>query len=477
MSKANYAWKPISIWQGEWQSTGLADVIKEFRQYMTAEAWDAFHQKSAREWSIETGQIEGAYDIEAGHTIQLIEHGLVASYINEQRNGLSTEQVHQILLDSKAALEGVFDFVKSERALSVSYIRELHQQIMSTVDTYDGYFINPETLKPVLTKLQLEKGKFKTDPNNPRRDDGSIHEYCPPHEVAAQMEEMIRLFHSPGVAGMPEEVQAAWLHHAFTQIHPFQDGNGRVARVLASLVLIKGGLPPFTVVRQMRGRYIQALESADRGNSFPLVQFFESCLYRITVKLWRELSVPSPKGVTPDSNLDELIRVAQEKIIHARGMLPLAWKDSASTMTQFMNLANTELNNVGSRLQAAMQAVDSSITTVVGNRKSESPKVCLAIAQGWGDEAIRQCDSIGETRTLRIHGANPAEIQICFDPLSSSRHGLWGAFAQVTRGEQITPLNPAFFSNFKQQGSTLHFQGWLTRVVNQAIYNWQAQLP
>lgn len=60
-------------------------------------------------------------------------------------------------------------------------------------------------------------------------------------------------------------IRAAFFHHAFSTIHPFQDGNGRVVRILASLILIKDGYFPFTVVRKDRKRYIQALEMADTG--------------------------------------------------------------------------------------------------------------------------------------------------------------------------------------------------------------------
>ena len=49
--------------------------------------------------------------------------------------------------------------------------------------------------------------------------------------------------------GVPVEVEAAWLHHRFTQIHPYQDGNGRVARALASLLFIKAGWFPVVVTR------------------------------------------------------------------------------------------------------------------------------------------------------------------------------------------------------------------------------------
>jgi Fic family protein len=67
------------------------------------------------------------------------------------------------------------------------------------------------------------------------------------------------------------DVQAAWLHHRFTQIHPFQDGNGRVARALTSLVLVQAGLFPLVVTRDDRIEYIDALEAADSGQLKPLV--------------------------------------------------------------------------------------------------------------------------------------------------------------------------------------------------------------
>ena len=55
---------------------------------------------------------------------------------------------------------------------------------------------------------------------------------------------------------VPPEIQAAWLHHRFTQIHPFQDGNGRVARTLASLIFIRQGLFPVVITQNDRQEYI-----------------------------------------------------------------------------------------------------------------------------------------------------------------------------------------------------------------------------
>jgi Fic family protein len=47
--------------------------------------------------------------------------------------------------------------------------------------------------------------------------------------VAAEMDKLVELHREHRAAGVAPEVESAWLHHRFTQIHPFQDGNGRVA--------------------------------------------------------------------------------------------------------------------------------------------------------------------------------------------------------------------------------------------------------
>lgn len=62
----------------------------------------------------------------------------------------------------------------------------------------------------------------------------------------------------------------AWAHHRFLWIHPFQDYNGRLARLLTNVILLKLELPPIEMhVETTRGRknYIDALERADHGDA------------------------------------------------------------------------------------------------------------------------------------------------------------------------------------------------------------------
>jgi Fic family protein len=64
-------------------------------------------------------------------------------------------------------------------------------------------------------------------------------------------------------AATPEVAFAA--HRRLVDIHPFNDGSGRTARLLMNLILIRGGYPPVAVGPQDRPRYAAALQQAQAG--------------------------------------------------------------------------------------------------------------------------------------------------------------------------------------------------------------------
>lgn len=224
-----------------------------------------FTEKLSREWAIETGVIENLYEIERGVTQTLIERGFQAELLSHGSTNKPRDYVIQLLSDQKDALDGVFDFVKNNRALSTSYIKELHAALLRSQDTTEGIDSQGRHVD-----VALLKGQWKTQPNYPVRD-GVTYTYCPPEHVESEMDRLVAIHADHVKSDVPCEVQAAWMHHRFTQIHPFQDGNGRVARAIASLVLVKDGLFPLVVTRDDKARYLDALEAADKGDLRPLV--------------------------------------------------------------------------------------------------------------------------------------------------------------------------------------------------------------
>ncbi|UZE92846.1 MAG: Fic family protein [Methanosarcinales archaeon] len=66
---------------------------------------------------------------------------------------------------------------------------------------------------------------------------------------------------------------AALLHHGIVAIHPFIDGNGRVARLVTNLYLVQHGYPPIVLRREDRKKYYKMLKRADLGDPKPFVNF------------------------------------------------------------------------------------------------------------------------------------------------------------------------------------------------------------
>lgn len=233
-------------------------------------AYKEFLKKLQREWAIETGIIERLYNWDRGVTEALIEQGVESSIISHQ-GGVpqgQAEHIKSMIDDHLSVVEGLFGYVKGEDPLSEYFIRGLQAQFTAHQDHTEAV-----TAAGDIISVALLKGEYKKLPNNPRRADGVMHSYCPPELTKEEMEALIEMYRGAESHFEPE-VRAAWLHHRFTQIHPFQDGNGRVARALASLVFLKDGLFPLVVRDSDREEYIGGLEAADDGDLRPLVNYF-----------------------------------------------------------------------------------------------------------------------------------------------------------------------------------------------------------
>ena len=222
-----------------------------------------FTQRLVRRLSVETGILERLYDVDRGTTEALVAHGFVENLVSHSSTDIAPSSLISILRDQEGAIQLVMDAVTGNRELTKGMIHELHSIITRHQD-----FTTAVDQFGVKHDIPLLKGQFKDQPNNPRRADGTMHEYCPPIHVDAEIEKMLGWL--TGYVNEDPIIVAAWLHHRFTQIHPYQDGNGRLARTLTALVLLRAGLLPLVVDRDLRVDYIEALEKADQNDLAPL---------------------------------------------------------------------------------------------------------------------------------------------------------------------------------------------------------------
>lgn len=269
-------WAPITDLSDSDRTAGsdelpaLASVWTDERERLGDDAsLVQFNERLAREWAIETGIIEHLYTLDRGTTQLLIEHGIDAALIAHDATDQPPELVAQMISDQHAAIEWLFDFVAARRTLTTSFVKELHALMTRHQRTATGVDQFGKTVE-----FELRHGEYKTWPNNPTRPDGVVHEYCPPLQVDAEMDRLISLHRQHVDEEVPPEIAAAWLHHRFAQIHPFQDGNGRIARSLASLVFLRSHWFPLVITRDERPQYIDCLEVADGGDLAPLVDLF-----------------------------------------------------------------------------------------------------------------------------------------------------------------------------------------------------------
>ena len=284
LQSTNVDFREIDSLQQQWLN------FRTDREELDPDAYKGFFERVYRRWAIETGIIEGIYDIDRGTTLTLVEKGLSADLIERGSTDRDPQDLIKVLRDHHESAEFVTESIRRQTPLSKLYIRELHQLLLRNQEFYIAYDRFGKQIE-----TPLDRGGFKTQPNNPTRPDGIIHEYCPYIQVDSELDKLVDLYRRYEANGRRYHslLVAAWTHHRFAQIHPFQDGNGRVARALLTWHLAKREYLPVVVSRDDRAQYIESLERADGGDLDPLVEFI--------VRLEREMILEALGEPAPDT--------------------------------------------------------------------------------------------------------------------------------------------------------------------------------
>lgn len=143
---------------------------------------------------------------------------------------------------------------------------------------------NPITLHDVRQiHLLTLKGIDDDNAGGFRRQDVVISgsDFKPPShmDVENEMDALMQWLGPVSASGQFDAIVIAAAAHAwFAQVHPFIDGNGRTARILMNLVLMRAGYPIAIITREDRSRYIDALEQSQIGDLTPFVKLISECV-------------------------------------------------------------------------------------------------------------------------------------------------------------------------------------------------------
>jgi Fic family protein len=188
--------------------------------------------------------LEHAHDLELTYTSNAIEgNTLTASetmLVVEQGITIGGKPLkdHMEAIDHYEAIRHVRELARQGRPLTEMDVRTLHSLIVKRSDT-------------AIAGRYADQGRFVVTEAGRRA-------FPSPAEVPALMGDFAAWL----AAASDTPATAFTAHRRLVEIHPFNDGNGRTARLLMNLVLLRGGYPPVAIRPEDRPAYISALQQA-----------------------------------------------------------------------------------------------------------------------------------------------------------------------------------------------------------------------
>lgn len=214
-------------------------------------------QKFWLDWNYHSNAIEGN-SLTYGETRSFLLYGLTAQ-----------GKPFRDYLDMKGhedAIEYLEELIGQQTPLTEVAIREMHRILL--VEPYEMPAITADGFP---AKRRIAVGQYKTAPNSVRTSTGQMHFYATPEETPALMGDLMKWYGEEKEKLHPL-ILAASFHYRFVSIHPFDDGNGRMARLLMNLILMQSGYVPTVVKTETKPQYIAALEKADSDDLEEFIQ-------------------------------------------------------------------------------------------------------------------------------------------------------------------------------------------------------------
>ena len=273
------------------QATAMkADI--DSRRPFSRNMEDHVLQQTLRIWNYNSNAIEGN-QLTYGETLTLLRYGITA-----QGKPLKD---HLDIIGHRDAVNVMLDMVKGDRPLRQTDVRQLHQVMLK--EDYPQRAITPDGREVFRT---IHGGVYKREPNHVVTADGDRHYYAEPNAVPGLMRDLLDWYtEAEEKDELHPLLRAAILHHEFVAIHPFDDGNGRIGRIVMNFALMRAGYPPAIIPVSKRLEYYAGLNAADDGDYQPIVNYIGQRLIsalEVQLATARGEDIGGSKWDTPDDD-------------------------------------------------------------------------------------------------------------------------------------------------------------------------------
>lgn len=285
-------------------------------------------QKFRLDWNYHSNHLEGN-SLTYGETKALLLFGVTAQ-------GKPLKDTLEITGHNEA-INWVIDVVKKDYPLTENFIRELHSLLLK--DSYKGS-LNEEGK---IVSRRISAGKYKSNPNHVLTATGEIFYFATPEETPAKMYDLLNWYKEKTEEKDVNPILiAAEFHYKFIRIHPFDDGNGRTARILMNFILMQFGFPPVIIKTQDKENYFAVLRLADAGNLEAFVTYIAE---NLNVSL--EIMIAGAKGedIEEDDDLDKEIALLEEKLKHYKKGELIISKKTKKKLSEIIDRFSSDIVN------------------------------------------------------------------------------------------------------------------------------------
>lgn len=221
-------------------------------QPLKAEDQTRLNQKFMLEFNYNSNHIEGN-TLTYGQTEMLLMFGKVVDEANMK--DLEEMKAHNVGLKMMQ-----MEALEKGQPLTEAFIRQLHHTLLR-----EDYIVYRQLPNGSITSYTVHAGQYKTRPNSVITVTGERFEYASPEETPALMCDLIQWYNEAEILKELSPIElAAIFHYRYIRIHPFEDGNGRIARLMVNYILLRHNYPMIVVRSRAKDAYLKVLNKCDK---------------------------------------------------------------------------------------------------------------------------------------------------------------------------------------------------------------------